>query len=139
MPARLRHGDGERAFGHRVHRRGDERDAERHLAGEARLRVGLGGQDDGGGGHQQDVVESERLTDFHAASRELRVGDAHIHGIDAVKGSAPARNATRAAAEALRHDIDLGQFGAARRRLGVAHGGEVALQARPAASRSAPP
>ena len=52
-----------------------------------------------------------------------------IHGPPR-KGSAARRNRYACAAEPLRDDIDLGRFGAARRRLGVAHGGEIALQRR---------
>ena len=39
------------------------------LAGQAGAGVGFGREDGGGGRHQQDVVEGERLADFHAASR----------------------------------------------------------------------
>ena len=41
-PARLRHGDGEGAFGHGVHGGGDDGAAERYFARQARMRVGLG-------------------------------------------------------------------------------------------------
>ena len=67
--AGLGHGDGEPAFGHRIHRRREQRNAERDLAGQARLGIGFVGEDRRGRRHQQDVVESERLADFHAASR----------------------------------------------------------------------
>ena len=67
-PAGLRHRDRERAFGHGVHRRRDQRDAELDLAGEPGAGIGVGGQDRGGGRHQHDVVEGQRLPDFHLRS-----------------------------------------------------------------------
>ena len=57
--AGLRHGDGQAAFGHGIHRRGDQRDAELDRAGDAGAGVGLVGRPPGGG-LQQDIVEGER-------------------------------------------------------------------------------
>ena len=79
-PARLRHGDGKRALRHRIHRRRDERNAEAHLAREPGPGICLGGEDRRGRRNQQDVVKSERLSDFHTAIPSHRgetwVGDA---------------------------------------------------------------
>ena len=66
-PAGLRHRDRERAFGHRVHRRRDQRDAELDLAGDAGAGVGLAGQDAGCRRDQHHVVKGQRLPDFHRA------------------------------------------------------------------------
>ena len=125
MPPACAMRDRERAFGHRVHRRRDQRDAELDLAGEARSRVGVAGQDRGGRRDQHDVVEGERLPDFHAASSSdggaLYTSAPRSKAMGKDIGAAPRLCAP---AEALGDDIDLGRFGAARRRLGVAQLGE---------------
>ena len=59
--------DRERAFGDRVHRRRDQRDAELDLAGEARAGIGIAGQHRRGRRNQHHVVECQRLADFHAS------------------------------------------------------------------------
>ena len=61
--AGLRHGDGEAGFGHRVHGGGDQRNAEFDGLGEAGSGIDLAGQDFGGGGHQQHIVEGQRFAD----------------------------------------------------------------------------
>ena len=65
-PAGLGHGDGHMALRHRIHGRGEQRDAE--LDGRGQPGPGIGGvREDGGGGRlQQDIVEGKRLTDLHA-------------------------------------------------------------------------
>ena len=65
--AGLGHRDRQRAFGHRVHRRRDQRDAELDLAGEAGAGIGVAGQHRGGRRDQHHVVEGQRLPDFHAS------------------------------------------------------------------------
>ncbi len=57
--AGLRHGNGEPRFGHRVHRRGDDRDIERDRAGEPRPDIDAARHDLGMAGRQQDVVEGQ--------------------------------------------------------------------------------
>ena len=64
-PAGLRHGDRQRALGHGVHRRRDQRDAEFDLARDARSRIGLAGQNARRGGDEHHIVEGQRLADFH--------------------------------------------------------------------------
>ena len=90
--ARLRHGDGEPALGDRVHRRRNQRDAEQHVAGEARSQVGVGGQHAGGGGHQQHVVEGQSFGDAHADSAR---GMARHHTRKAGPCQAPLPDVTR--------------------------------------------
>ena len=53
------HRDGHPRLGDGVHRRGQQRDGERDLAGQARCGVDLGGHDIGLAGKQQHVVEGE--------------------------------------------------------------------------------
>ncbi len=72
--AGLRHRDRERAFGHRIHRRRDQRDAELDLAGEASPGIGLPGHDHRRRRHQHHVVEGQSLPNFHR--RLLSDGDA---------------------------------------------------------------
>ena len=59
--AGLRHGDRHLGLGHGVHGRGDDRDIERNLAGDAGADVGVGRQQLGQSGLEQDVVEGERF------------------------------------------------------------------------------
>ncbi len=54
-----RHGDGGARFGHRVHRRAEERDAQLELAREARPRVDVLRKDLTVGGDEKDVVERQ--------------------------------------------------------------------------------
>ena len=58
-PAVLRHGDRHAGFGHRVHRRGDDRQVEGDRAREPRPDVDVGRQDLGMARPQQHVVEGE--------------------------------------------------------------------------------
>ncbi len=67
--ALLGHGDRHGGLGDGVHGRGDDRDVERDGAGEAGAGVGGGGQDLGVAGHEQHVVEGERLLDAGEALR----------------------------------------------------------------------
>src|SRR6516225_11453256 len=60
------HGDGHLALGHRVHGRGEQRDAELDALGQPGSGIGGGGEDGGRGRLQQDVIESQRLADLHA-------------------------------------------------------------------------
>jgi hypothetical protein len=64
-PAGLRHRDRERAFGHGVHRRRDQRDAQFDLAGDTGAGVGVARQHARCGRYEHDVVERQRLQDFH--------------------------------------------------------------------------
>ena len=59
--AGLRHGDRHLGLGHGVHGRGDDRDVERDLAGDAGADIDLGRQHVGQAGLEQHVVEGERL------------------------------------------------------------------------------
>ena len=63
-PAVLRHGDRHAGFGHRVHRRGDDRQVEGDRAREPRLDVDVGRQDFGVARPQQHVVEGEAFDDL---------------------------------------------------------------------------
>ena len=72
--AGLRHCDRERAFGHRIHRRRDQRDAELDLAGEASAGIRLPGHDHGRRRDEHHVVEGQSLPNFHR--RLLSDGDA---------------------------------------------------------------
>ena len=69
MPALLGQGDGQFAFGDRVHRRREDGDIEADVAGERRADVHVLGDDLGIPGLQQDVVEGDAL-----------VSDAVLHG-----------------------------------------------------------
>ena len=84
--AGLRHGDGQPAFGDRVHGRGQDRDLDRYFAGHARADVGLAGQHVGGAGLQQHVVERQRHGAFIQGGRctirvllSLQVGRLRAH------------------------------------------------------------
>jgi hypothetical protein len=57
--AGLRHGDGERGLGDGVHRGGNQRNAKLDGLGQARTGVDLAGQNVGGCGHQQNIVEGQ--------------------------------------------------------------------------------
>ena len=73
----------------------------------------------------QHVVEGQRLPDFH---RRL-LSDGGALYTQTLPGKAQrGMRALPAAAKPGREDVGLGRFGAARRRLGVAQLGEVALQ-----------
>ena len=73
-PAGLRHRDRERAFGDRIHRRRDQRDAELDLAGEPGASIRLRGHDLGRRRDEHHVVKGQRLPNFHR--RLLSDGDA---------------------------------------------------------------
>ena len=68
--AGLRHGDRHGCFGHRIHRRRHQWNAELDRAREPGTRVGLVGQDGRGGRLQEDVIEGERFLNLHANLRE---------------------------------------------------------------------
>ena len=63
--ASLRHGNGEAALGHSVHRGGEQRDAEADFAGDPGVDRRLGRQHRRGRGDQGHVVEGERLSNLH--------------------------------------------------------------------------
>ena len=63
--ARLRHRDRHPRLGHGVHRGTQQRDVQRHLAGEPRPRVGHRGENLGSSGNQKHVVECEGFAQFH--------------------------------------------------------------------------
>ena len=65
----LCHGDGQPRFGHRIHRRRDQRDVERDVFCELRCSLCLIGKNARFLGDQKNVVECESLFDLHAASR----------------------------------------------------------------------
>ena len=67
-----------RAFGHGVHRRRHQRDAELDLAGEPGAGVGLVGQHCRRGRHEQDVVEGQRFLNLHANLRKVSKGGPSI-------------------------------------------------------------
>ena len=69
--ARLRHGDGQRRFRHRVHGRGDQRDGEFNGLGEAGAGIDLSGEDLGGRGHQEHIVEGEGFANVHGICSRL--------------------------------------------------------------------
>ena len=69
--AGLGHGDGEAAFGDRVHGRRQQRNAEIDGPRQAGRSVGVGGQDVGFGRHQEHIVEGKGFGEFHAASSLL--------------------------------------------------------------------
>ncbi len=73
QPAGLRHGDRHARLGHRVHRRADQRDVERDLRRDEGPGVRPARQHVRGARHQQHVVESQRLAQFHCRiSRKAR-------------------------------------------------------------------
>ena len=61
----LRHGDGEPAFGHRVHGGRNQRDAEADFVGDLGIDGGLSRQHRRGRRDQRHVVEGERLSNLH--------------------------------------------------------------------------
>ncbi len=63
--AELRHRDRHLGLGHRIHRRGDDRDVEADLSGDARAHVRLARQHRRFGRGQQHVVEGQAERDFH--------------------------------------------------------------------------
>src|SRR6266850_756299 len=60
----LRDGDGEARFGHRIHRRRDERNIQLELATEPAFQGGVTRQDARVGGKEEDIVEGQRLLDY---------------------------------------------------------------------------
>ena len=66
--ADLRHGDGERGFGHRVHGRADEWHVHRDATRQARVKLGLRGDDVGRLGLQEDVIEGQTFPNLHGES-----------------------------------------------------------------------
>ena len=95
-PAGLGHRDRQSAFGHGVHRRRDQRDAEFDLAGDAGPCVGLARQDARCGRHQHHVVKGQRLPDFHRA---------HLRGLFGVMGDYVGRPDRRSSSRLERHAI----------------------------------
>ena len=63
QPAFLRDGDGKAGFGHRVHRRRQERHVEGDRAGQAGRERDVAGNDQRMGGNEKYVVERQRLAD----------------------------------------------------------------------------
>ena len=61
--AGLRHGDRHPRFGHRIHRRGDDRHVERDGLGQLRADIDLGRQHVGRAGLEQHVVEGQAVAD----------------------------------------------------------------------------
>ena len=59
----LGEGDRKTGFGHRVHRRGNQRDVQGDVPGELRLERDVAGQDARMSGKKKDVVERQRLLD----------------------------------------------------------------------------
>ena len=89
--AGLGHGDGERAFGHRVHGGGHQRNAEIDGVGQTGGGVGFGRQDIGGRWFQQDVVEGQAVGDIHAISvSELAPDHTQMGGKSKPPGHGPA-------------------------------------------------
>ena len=78
--AKLGHADRHGAFGDGVHRRGDQRDVQRYLAGEPGAGLRGGRQDLRVAGHQQDIIEGERLLDSRGGLRGAIAGDVERHG-----------------------------------------------------------
>jgi hypothetical protein len=66
-PAQLRHDDRHVGLGHRVHRRGQDRDAEPYLPGDPGAGIGLARQHRRFAGLQQHVVEGEAQADVHSS------------------------------------------------------------------------
>jgi len=63
--ARLRHRDRQRAFGHRIHCRRDQRDPKLDLAGQPAAGIRLAGHDLRGRRDEHHVVKGQRLPNFH--------------------------------------------------------------------------
>ena len=60
-----------RDFGHRVHRRGQKRDVQRHRGGQARPGVGGRRQDLRRAGNEKHIVEGEGFAQFHGRVPEV--------------------------------------------------------------------
>ena len=76
-PAGLRHGDREPALGHRVHRRGDQRNAQRDAPRQPRRGVGFARKDGGLGRHEKHVIEGKSLLDVHARAAVPKAAKIH--------------------------------------------------------------
>ena len=76
-PAGLRHGDRQPALGHGVHRRGDQRDAERDAPRQPRRGVGFARKDGGLGRHKKHVIEGKSFSDVHARAVVQTPGKIH--------------------------------------------------------------
>ena len=61
--AGLGHGDGQARFGHRVHGGGNQGNAQLDRLGQAGLGIDLAGEDFGGAGHQENIVEGQGFAD----------------------------------------------------------------------------
>ncbi len=59
--ALLRESNGKPRVGHRIHRRRNERDVQRNVAGEAGRKLYVAGKDRRVGGDEQHVIESQRF------------------------------------------------------------------------------
>jgi len=73
-PAELRKRNRHVCFGDGIHRRGQDRNVERDLAGEEGASVGLAGQDRGFERLQEDVVERQAEGNFRGVAELSHIG-----------------------------------------------------------------
>ena len=130
--AGLGHGDGEARLGHRVHRRGNERDAELDAAGQPGAGVDLGRQDRGCRRLEQDIVEGQILGKGERVRRHRRHVQPRSVGASGWRLSlTPARSRAKCSMspESARQHEQLGRIAAARLGLDMPNHGEIPLHA----------
>ncbi len=88
----LGHGDGERALGHGVHCRRNQRQGKSDTRRQPGPGVDLGRQDLRGGRHQEHIIERQRFRDVHAASSS-RDGATSYRKAGPCQASRPGRDA----------------------------------------------